>query len=151
MCFICVSVFYLCQGLLYLIKRYSSSPHSVNILRGNPANVHRTAPGFAFDKGSKPGNNIFHNDYYLLNSKSNIPHRTSYIIHHPSHIIHRTYNDKTSSGVCGSYIPFFISRITVPLSNAFTVCHCPAGMFRATTEPLGESSMRSVQILSSSS
>ena len=56
-----------------------------------------------------------------------------------------------STSEIGSYFPFFISRITVPLSNACTVCHCPAGILRATIGPFGESSIRSVQILSKSS
>ncbi len=58
---------------------------------------------------------------------------------------------RISCGSVGSYFPFFISRITVPDSNACTVCHWPAGMLRATTGPFGESSMRSVQVLSRSS
>lgn len=36
---------------------------------------------------------------------------------------------KISSGPNGSYFPSFISSSTEPLSNALTVCHCPAGTF----------------------
>ena len=56
-----------------------------------------------------------------------------------------------SSGPVGSYAPSFISRITEPLSSALTVCHCPAGIFSATTGPSGLNSTVSVQILSNSS
>ena len=42
------------------------------------------------------------------------------------------------------------SRITLPDSSERTVCHCPAGTFRATTGPLGLNSMVSLQILSRS-
>ena len=56
-----------------------------------------------------------------------------------------------SSSPIGSYLPSFTSRITVPLSNAFTVCHCPAGMFKATVCPLGVNTIDSVHIRSKSS
>ena len=69
----------------------------------------------------------------------------SSIIHQPSYI------SSTSSGPIGTYGPSFISRITEPLSRARRVCHCPAGMFSATTGPFGVSSMASVHVLSSSS
>lgn len=66
------------------------------------------------------------------------------------HLILR-HNESISSGPVGSYAPSFISNITEPDSNARTVCHWPAGIFKATTCPLGHNSIVSVQILSSSS
>ena len=62
-----------------------------------------------------------------------------------------SHSARISSGPIGSYFPSFISKITVPDSNARTVCHCPAGIFTATTGPLGVSSILSVHIRSSSS
>ena len=56
-----------------------------------------------------------------------------------------------STSEIGLYFPFFISNITVPDSNACTVCHWPAGILRATTGPLGDNSIRSVQVRSKSS
>ncbi len=52
----------------------------------------------------------------------------------------RNYIDKMSAGLIGSYAPSFISRITVPLSRALNVCHCPAGIFNAQTGPPAASS-----------
>lgn len=56
------------------------------------------------------------------------------------------YNTKISSGPVVSYAPSFISRITVPLSSASTVCHCPAGMFSATQSEAGARSIVSVTL-----
>ena len=56
-----------------------------------------------------------------------------------------------STSVNGSYLPFFISRMHVPLSRACTVCHMPIGILTATFSPPGSITNESVQIRSSSS
>lgn len=56
-----------------------------------------------------------------------------------------------STSVNGSYLPFFISRMHVPLSRACTVCHMPIGILTATFSPPGSKTNESVQIRSSSS
>lgn len=53
---------------------------------------------------------------------------------------------RISSGPMGTYGPSFTSRITEPDSKAFTVCLWSAGMLKATTCPLGDNSIVSVQI-----
>lgn len=62
-----------------------------------------------------------------------------------------SYSARISSSPMGAYGPSLHSRITVPLSKARAVCHWPGGMLRATTGPLDEISMASVQIHYSSS
>ena len=60
-----------------------------------------------------------------------------------SFILLTSYIFRMSQSWSGSYFPSFISRITEPDSKALTVCHWPAGIFKATTCPLGESSILS--------
>ena len=43
------------------------------------------------------------------------------------------HNASISSSPSGSYFPFLLSISTVPDSFAYTLCHCPAGTFTATT------------------
>ena len=50
----------------------------------------------------------------------------------------------------GSYLPFFISRMHVPLSRACTVCHMPIGILTATFSPPGSITNDSVHIPKSS-
>ena len=50
----------------------------------------------------------------------------------------------------GANLPSLTSMITLPDSNERRVCHWPTGILRATTDPLGESSIRSVQMRSDS-
>ena len=105
--------------------------------------------------------------FYLLQPHSTAPHSININRRHapkvhratpglvlhklPQSVNYRNHKASISSGPIGSYGPSFISRITEPDSKALTVCHCPAGTFKATTCPPGLSSIASVQMRSSSS
>lgn len=62
-----------------------------------------------------------------------------------------TFHLRMSSSDRGSYAPFFISRMQVPDSKAWTVCHTPMGMLTATLNPFGSIMNESEHIRSSSS